>query len=304
MTPAIDAAALTPAQRSAAIYRSVQSELASRLWRAAIGGDGDDGELPAPTAASRGPALSNGFFDLLTAPAAVAPAATPTTRPSPPAASSGAVGPMPALGANARYAPALAAAAARTRLPATALTAIVNAEAAKAPDGSWKLYSRNPRSSAAGLGQFLSGTWESMAATKGTWLNGVAHAKGWLNDAGGVLPSARSALLALRYDAEASISTIADYARQNLNALERAGVPIGDSAESVARVAYIGHQLGQGDAVRFLKNGLDSKRARLLLNAQIGPTMAERRIADAGSAAAAHRNWLLDFVNRRVRAEA
>jgi hypothetical protein len=78
-------------------------------------------------------------------------------------------------------------------------------------------------------------------------------------------------------------------------------VRIGDEVADVARAAYLGHHLGLGDARRFLAGGLEPDRARKLLGAQVGGTDAERRIAQAGSAVAAHRSWLLDYVGRHVR---
>ncbi|MEC8179941.1 MAG: peptidoglycan-binding protein, partial [Pseudomonadota bacterium] len=109
---------------------------------------------------------------------------------------SSASGPLGSLGANSGYAATLQRAAERSGLPATTLAAIVDAEAAKRPDGSWNLMSRNPRSSAAGLGQFLSGTWIGMAQKPGTWLYDVAQQKGWLTESGRVAPAARGSLLA------------------------------------------------------------------------------------------------------------
>jgi hypothetical protein len=185
--------------------------------------------------------------------------------------------------------------------PSAALASIVHAEAAKGSDGRWLPYSRNPRSSAAGLGQFLSGTWRGEAEREGTWLNQVARQRGWLGDTGKVKGAHRADLLALRYDPEAAIQATADYAKDNLNALRRAGVGIGEGAQAVAQAAYLGHHLGRGDAIRFLRDGLDPGRARTLLNAQVGSGSANRRIAESGNAATAHRAWLLDYVGRNIR---
>eukprot|EP01035_Chromulina_nebulosa_P002546 gene2546-3448_t len=204
------------------------------------------------------------------------------------------------LGPNMRYSGVLAAAAARTGIPAAAIAAIVDAEAGKDCNGSWKTGSRNPRSSAAGLGQFLSGTWQGEAERRGTWLHDTAVSKGWLGSDGRLLPAARAALLALRYDGTASINATADYARSSVSHLKQAGIAIGEDIASVARAAYLGHHLGAGDSVRFLKGGLDSARARLLLDAQVGSANASQRIAQTGDAASAHRSWLLDFVNRHI----
>lgn len=207
------------------------------------------------------------------------------------------------LGPNQVHHEALRAAAARTGLPPSALAAIVDAESAKTADGRWNVMSRNPRSSAAGIGQFLSGTWIAEAGRPGTWLHEVAQAQGWLDGRGAVRPTARSELLALRYQPRAAIEATADYARANLSRLAKAGVSVTDDAKSIARAAYLGHHLGPGDAVRFMRGGLSTERAERLLSAQVGSGGAVRRIAAAGDAAAAHRQWLLGFVERRVRVD-
>src|SRR5690606_28973798 len=51
----------------------------------------------------------------------------------------------------------------RCGLAPSALAALIDAEAAKRPDGSWDPKSANPRSSARGLTQFLRATWIDMA---------------------------------------------------------------------------------------------------------------------------------------------
>jgi hypothetical protein len=204
------------------------------------------------------------------------------------------------LGNNARYADTLAAAEARSGVPSSAIAAIVDAEAGKGQDGSWNPLSRNPRSSAAGLGQFLSGTWQTLAEQSGTWLNDVAKARGWLKENGKVDPTRRSELLALRYDPQASILTVADMARNNLKHLESAGLNVRADSETLAKAAYLGHHLGLGDAKKFLAGNIDSGRARALLAAQIGGSAAEQRIANAGDATRAHRQWLLEFIDRHV----
>lgn len=207
----------------------------------------------------------------------------------------------PGLGANARYAPAFALAEARTGVPANALAAIVDAEAGKASDGSWNPHSRNPRSSAAGLGQFLSGTWQNLAETPGTWLNQLSAERGWLDARGRVQPGARANLLSLRYDPEASILGVADLARGNLDRLEASGIRVRTDAETLAKSAYLSHHLGLGDAKKFLAGGIEPGRARMLLSAQIGSAAAEQRIAGTGDATRAHRQWLLGFIERRIR---
>jgi len=313
MIARLDLARASPEQKAELIYNQARSDLSSRLWRAALGAAEARGEQDGTFEAS----LPEGGLDLLLSligeqghagPAVdVRPAVVTFPNPAPgdpvdqPRATVAPSDAPAGLGVNARHAPALESAARRTGIPAQSLAAIVNAEAAKGPDGGWKLFSRNPRSSAAGLGQFLSGTWIAEAERSGTWLNSTARARGWLGESGRVLGAARSELLALRYDGEASINAIADYARANLDRLRKSGVTIENSVESTARAAYLGHHLGLGDAIRFLKGGLDPTRARKLLHAQIGSADAERRIAEAGSASAAHRTWLIGYVERNIR---
>ncbi|EJL24658.1 hypothetical protein [Novosphingobium sp. AP12] len=300
---------LTPEQKARLIYSEARSELSGRLWRAALGdADGDAREQPAQSGAT-GKAAPLGLDALLALldPKAHA-AATDTTVAatselpvSVPVANDAAAVQAMQDGPNARYAGMLGSAAARTGVPAAALAAIVDAEAAKGAGGSWQPYSRNPRSSAAGLGQFLNRSWEGEAERAGTWLNTQAQANGWLDGKGRVKSESRGALLALRYDPRASIETVADYASANLEALRGSGVRISGEVSEVARAAYLGHHLGLGDARRFLAGGLEPDRARRLLGAQVGGANAERRITQAGGAVAAHRTWLLDYVGRHVR---
>jgi hypothetical protein len=344
-----DLAQLSPANRAKVIYSAAQSELQSRLWRAALG-DGDSSDKKTNGLNQNGLA-GDSLLDLLSgkvngqAPgvqgcncgcacachqkaAAAVPAgfasdciedlkgaigdaaeqgsrrmaATMGTGATF-AAAQGTVVSGLSLGANARFASALTLAESRTGIPATALAAIVDAEAAKTSDGSWNTMSRNPRSSAAGLGQFLSGTWEHLAETSGSWLNQVASERGWLDGRGKVLAGARSELLALRYDGQASILGVADLAKLNLTRLEQSGIRVNTDAETLAKSAYLSHHLGLGDAKKFLAGGIEPERARMLLAAQIGGGAANARIAASGNATQAHRQWLLGFIDRRIRPE-
>lgn len=317
---------LDPAQKAAVIFAHAHDDVATRLWRAALGGNdsrnddfGDD--LGTTWLADNADFSFDSLLALimpkaespLVAPGALAqtgpvdatvmsPTPTPLESLTRPAgfAQSAAGDLMTGLGPNARFGQTLLAASSRTGVPAAALAAIVDAEAGKAIDGSWMTTSRNPRSSAAGLGQFLGGTWQSEAERAGTWLHETATNLGWIGGDGRVLAQAKSALLALRYDATASINATADYAARSVTQLKKAGIAVGEDLATVARAAYLGHHLGTADAVRFLNGGLDNGRARLLLDAQIGSAAANQRIARSGDAATAHRSWLLDFIDRHV----
>jgi len=312
MTLPVDLARLTPQQRAAALLSSARTDMADRLWSAAIGTSRNSGsDSGTASLQGRDPAASGGslvprsaldaLLDRLLADETASPAA-PAPALDTPAAEPGAAasGPAAGLGANSRYASALNAAAARAGIPAPALAAIIDAEAARNRDGSWNPHSRNSRSSAAGLGQFLSGTWLGMARTPGTWLNALARQRGLVDAAGHISGGARAELLALRYDPAASIQTIADYARGNVERLRRAGVVVGTEAQEVARAAYIGHHLGPGDALRFYRGTIAPARARVLLTAQIGPARTARQIAASGDPTEAHRSWLLGHIARHV----
>ena len=291
---------LAPTQRADILYRGARAELDERLWRAALGDAGGS---------ARHDAAPSQRIDL----DALVRSLVPENRgqpasPAPPSnagSTSNATGTphAPALGPNAQHGPALSAAAERTGIPAAALAAIIDAEAAKGPNGSWQSLSRNPRSSAAGLGQFLSGTWVGEAERRGTWLNTEAGRRGWLDGEGQVRPDARSSLLALRYDPFASVQATADYARHNLDRLQRAGAAVGSDVSALAKAAYLAHHLGPGDAIRFLGKGLSSARAEALLAAQVGRSAATSRIAAAGEPAYAHRQWLTAYVDRHIRPE-
>ena len=303
--------ALPPAQRARLIYGEAQADMSRRLWQAALGnGDADDRD--GARAALPGAAEERSSLDALLAllkPDAVAtPVAPRTTAPTTPAEAPAAAfatnaAPATGLGPNARYAGVIDAAAERTGLAPAALAAIVDAEAGRSADGSWQTWSRNPRSSAAGLGQFLAGTWQGMAEIPGTWLNQQARSNGWLDAHGKVAAGARSALLALRYDPAASINSVADYARRNIDGLARAGVTDRDTGGNTAQLAYLGHHLGLGDAIRFMRGGLPESRARVLLDAQVGASSSGRRIEAAGCARTAHRTWLMGYLDRKFRPE-
>jgi hypothetical protein len=335
-------AALSPQKRAQVIYAEAQSQLSTRLWRAALGdGDSKDARDTSPFAPNN--LNTDSLLRLLSGDQGIAGAqghcachcacdchnstvggsanegvgmgttGAGTMDPEERGAttsvvhlSTGSTAPSGALqlGANARHAAAFAAAEARTGIPASALAAIVDAEAAKKGDGSWNTHSRNPRSSAAGLGQFLSGTWQELAQTKGTWLNAYAAERGWLDGRGRLQTGNRAELLALRYDAQASILGVADLAKTNLDRLEQSGVRVRTDSETLAKAAYLSHHLGLGDARKFLSNGIEAGRARMLLAAQIGSSAAEQRIASTGNATQAHRQWLLGFIDRRIRPDA
>ncbi len=292
-----DLKALAPAQRTELIYRAARAGLDQQLWQAALGRS--DPPQPAATLLSSSSNELNleSLVQALSAEERLAPTlAAPSVASEPARLPSGDL----RLGRNEAYRPLLERAAARTGLDLALLASMVDAEAARRPDGSWDPASRNPRSTATGLGQFIASTWLGEARRPGSWLAAMAEARGWAGPGGSLREGARGALLALRFDAEASIQAIADHAAANLKRLRAVGVEPAD-LRGQARAAYLAHHLGLGDALRFLRHGLGEDRAARLLAAQIGEAAAGRRIADAGSATEAHRSWLLAYVDRRIR---
>jgi len=285
---------LNPAARAQLIYSAARHRNELALWRAALGRT--DTVASPGSAANTSPLLDfQSLLQALSPPTAVtaAPAAT---------ASTAAVGSSTlALGANQALAPVIEAAAARTGLPPAALASIIDAESAKAARGAWNSEARNPRSTATGLGQFLNRTWIGEAERAGTHLHQLASERGWLGPTGRVTDGARDALLALRCDPAVSVNAVADYARANLDQLARRGFQVGSNVGALARTAWLAHHLGLGDAQRFLSGGLNDGRARQLLAAQVGVAAAADRIAAAGDASAAHRKWLMSYLDRHLR---
>jgi hypothetical protein len=307
---------LSPARKAELIYAQARAEVNGKLWQMALGdAEGNPARDPSmPLAQGGGTYSLSSLLALMTdsgdtssnafegrGEVDMIPFAALPTQPLGKAEIAAVSGGATALGANSKYKPIVENAAQRVGLPSSALAAIVDAEAGKRSGGEWNPWSRNPRSSAAGLGQFLAGTWVSEAERAGTWLNNLSRQQGWLDGNGRVRSGARHQLLSQRYDPQSSIEATADYARHNVDKLKRAGVSIGGSTNAISRVAYLAHHLGRGDAERFLGHGIPEGRARELLAAQIGVERAGERINRAGSATAAHREWLNGYVERQVR---
>src|SRR3546814_12294806 len=101
-----------------------------------------------------------------------------------------------------------------------------------------------------------------LAERPGTFLHSVARGNGWLDDKGGVRGDCRQQLLSLRLDARCSIEAAADYAKANLTRLTAAGVEIGENMERIAQLAYLGHHLGPGDVVDYLKGEIGRAAGR------------------------------------------
>lgn len=256
------------------------------------------------------------------------------------------------LGPNLEYKEWVKTASKRAGILPQAVAAVMNAEASKLKDGKWSVRSESSKSSATGMTQFLDGTWIDEALRKGTYLNDKAKKEGWLTqDTKGLwqfkkadgtfvcgpglarklstkamLPSRRNAadknlqkLLDLRYEAEFAIMAAMDYAKVNLDALLAKSYAIGDLNDTEkARIMYLCHHLGIGDAVHFIQNtipeedvtGLNKKGkivvkqngAQKLLTAQVGKDKAEKTYVrpNDGSWVNGHRDWLQGFMKDNI----
>ena len=240
------------------------------------------------------------------------PSAAPKTAPAAPEAASTAPKVPPtedadlALGANERYRAALLQAQTITHIDAAALAALIDAEAAKiasGPDaGVW-----NPKSSAGasstarGLTQFLDSTWCDMACRPGLFLNAAAKNKGLVSSDNHIAPGMFDALLDLRFDPTLSIVTAAEYGLANLTMLQKEGLvapDIGD--DDRAWYIYLAHHEGLEGAEKFLR-----KQGGVPFNKLVEQVGDEARAnaliaAAGGDIALAYRNWLSDYMERKI----
>lgn len=199
--------------------------------------------------------------------------------------------------------------------------------------GEWDTHSASKRSSARGMTQFLDGSWLEIACTNGTYLNVKAKQAGWLTAKAFVLSNGTQvtasgkrslarvlsgkpyitsratasdtnlqALLDLRFDPEYIIYTAVEYAKQNMAALSAAGYQLdGLNDGEKAKMAYLGHHLGIGDAKRFIENTITPTCAQYLLEQQIGIKAAKVKASHQNyDYLATHRIWLDKFINDNV----
>jgi peptidoglycan hydrolase-like protein with peptidoglycan-binding domain len=200
------------------------------------------------------------------------------------------------LGVNERYRDALLLAERRTGIDASALAGLINAEASRDRSGRWIADSYNGRSGAAGLTQFLAGTWVGRATSAGTYLNEIAVERGFVrrDERGRFVVANRQALLELRNDPTASIVSAAEYGRENLASLDRRGlVPAGLTDDRRARYMYYAHHEGLAGAVRLLTDSRSAteEQAQRALALRLGTRNAAALSREHGSYRAAFRVW-------------
>lgn len=102
---------------------------------------------------------------------------------------------------------------------------------------------KNPRSSATGAGQFLSGTWVAMV---GKYAPHLAQGK------------TRTEVLALRTDPDLSRTMAEAYAKENARFLFQSGLPV--TQETV----YLAHRFGPGGAAKLLRAAPDAPVASVV----------------------------------------
>lgn len=203
------------------------------------------------------------------------------------------------LGVNDDFAEAIKEAAEKTGMACQTVAAIINAEAAKDRTGRWLPNSKAGTSSASGLTQFLDGTWRGEAQRAGGLLNAEAKALGLVSAANTILNGAK--LLQLRFDPRMSILAGADFARNNIAAMRKAGV-IGNSIDpaGLAKLAYLAHHEGAPGAIKFLKGDMSYVK-QALFNANVAASnRASFMTRGGGNLGRAYRIFLADYVDRNI----
>lgn len=222
---------------------------------------------------------------------------------------------------NEKYKGYIFAAAKRHNLTPHSLAALINAEAAKLNDiGEWNPKSKvPPPGTAAGLTQFLDGTWLGMAANPNSLVGQYVAAK-YPN----IKPKdlsiffsknshIKQEVLDLRFNPEMSIDAAGAYARGNLNELQKDVPSVGQlqDAEALAKLAYLLHHEGLSGAKTIIKDNLTEKRAHGLLNTQLVYTnkktkqqVTERRDILLkryyNDPIRAYKSWLIGYVNEHI----
>ncbi|MEA5103963.1 LysM peptidoglycan-binding domain-containing protein [Pantoea sp. S18] len=106
-----------------------------------------------------------------------------------------------------------------------------------------------------------------------------------------------------RFESIYAIMAAVDYGLSNLSLLEKFGFNIQELNDAEkAKIIYLTHHLGIGDAVKFIKNTITEPSAKVLLTAQVGSRKAELRAKDNNeSYVLAHREWLNGYINSNIK---
>lgn len=204
--------------------------------------------------------------------------------------------------ANEKYRKLIITSAERYGFTPHTLAALIDAEAAKSKNG-WDPDSLNRDTNAAGLTQFLRGTWLEMVAEPRSLMNqrlkqehkfdrivgkhdsSGAYCLYGLRGSGKAASEEKfdstrvHALLSWRFIPEYSIDTAALYGKINLEKLAKRGLDIDSLApEDLAKVMYLAHHEGAGGAAVVMKGKLDARIASDNLPTQIGQSDAAKLI--------------------------
>jgi hypothetical protein len=266
------------------------------------------------------------------------------------------------LGENERFRDALVRSAKRLKMSPQVLAALISAEAGtktkkvpvldkngkpvlkknkkpamKSISLGWNEDAKATGSSAAGLTQFLNGTWLGQCFKKGTFLYDESVKKGWItmikNDktkkitikfvlSSGETTSSPNSFtsdknvqdcLNMRFNPEWSIMAAADYGLENLSILRRLGFKIDSLTEAEkAKVMYLMHHEGEGNGPLFIRNNLlgmrKSKKYETIEEqitsifiAQVGTERAKKLIKNSEDKPdQAYRKWLADYIDSKI----
>lgn len=193
------------------------------------------------------------------------------------------------LDANEPFRAFVVAAAERIGIDPASVAALIDIEAAKTVSGQWDPHSRNPQSTACGLTQFVRATWLEMAARPATFLNAMVTTHNAAGD--------EEAVLNLRFDAQCSIMTAADYGAFNLGRLINAQLVAPDASDDdKARFMYLAHHDGLRGAERWLRGEIGEDEAReKLINAAGAAQAAQAKIGHS-TWAEAYLTWIFSKV--------
>lgn len=109
-------------------------------------------------------------------------------------------------------------------------------------------------------------------------------------------------LLDLRYDPEYSIRTGVDYGIENMAIAKKSfNIDMLNDGEK-AKIMYLYHHLGAGDAPKFIKKEFTPEHAKYILICQVGEDKAAEWVAaNKGDYIAGHRDWLTEFIDTNIK---
>jgi hypothetical protein len=110
-------------------------------------------------------------------------------------------------------------------------------------------------------------------------------------------------LLDLRFDVECAVHTAVDYGKANMRDLSNQGYKLEKLNDGEkAKIMYLCHHLGSSDARKFIEDTMSDDHAQRLLERQIGKVATDIRVDNCGGDyVKAHREWLSEFVDRKIR---